>query len=178
MQVLAAAVLVVGILCSLDLLLTFGVIRRLREHTNMLAAAAGTAESTIGLASGESPGEFTAVTDSGEVVTAPAGLQIVAFFSSWCSACPERVPPFLEYVNRHRIRRDSVLAVVAQDSTTPAPYLARLAKVAQVCVEPNDGEIARAFQVSGFPAFCLLDANGAIAVSSYNPAALPEPTTL
>ncbi len=178
MAVLTAAVIIVGGLCSLDLLLTFGVIRRLREHTSMLAAAAGQAESTVGLAVGESPGEFTATTNSGDVLTGPAGLRVVAFFSSWCSACPERVPPFLEYVNRHRIGRDSVLAVVAQDSTARAPYLDRLAKVAHVCVEPSDGEITKAFQVSGFPAFCLLDADGAIAVSGYNPSALPEPVTV
>jgi hypothetical protein len=178
MLVLSAAVTIVGILCLLDLLLTFGVIRRLREHTSILAAAAGPAESTIGLASGESPGDFTAATNSGEVMTGAAGLRMVAFFSSWCSACPERVPPFLEYVITHRIGRDSVLAVVAQDSVTPAPYLDRLAEVAQVCVEPSDGEIAKAFQVSGFPAFCLLDADGAITVSGYNPATLPEPVTV
>ena len=39
MPILIAAVVVVGCLCLLDLLLTFGVIRRLREHTSMLTAA-------------------------------------------------------------------------------------------------------------------------------------------
>lgn len=173
MAVLIAAVVIVGALCLLDLLLTFGVIRRLREHTTLLASAAGSAESVIGLAPGESPGKFAATTNSGEVVNGAAGLEVVAFFSSWCSACPERVPPFLEYVKSNRIGREAVLAVVAQDGATSAPYLDQLATVAQVCIEPHDGVIAKAFQVSGFPAFCLLDADGAVVKSGFNPAALP-----
>ena len=50
MPILIAAVVVVGGLCLLDLLLTFGVIRRLREHTSMLTGAGG------GLRAGCRPG--------------------------------------------------------------------------------------------------------------------------
>jgi len=41
MAILSAAVVVVGLLCLTDLLLTFGVIRRLREHTEQLAGFRG-----------------------------------------------------------------------------------------------------------------------------------------
>ena len=37
MAILGAAIVVMGLLCLIDLLLTFGVIRRLREHTEQLA---------------------------------------------------------------------------------------------------------------------------------------------
>ena len=178
MPILIAAVVVVGCLCLLDLLLTFGVIRRLREHTSMLTAAGGGLEPYVGLQAGESPGPFSAVTISGEEVAGAAGLRMVAFFSSWCSACPEQVPPFVEYVSRHRIARDSVLAVVAGDDGAPPPYLDRLAEVARACVVQQDGDIAKAFRVTGFPAFCLLDADGAVAASGYDPTALPEPATV
>jgi thiol-disulfide isomerase/thioredoxin len=178
MPILVAAVAVVGGLCLLDLLLTFGVIRRLREHTQMLTGARGSEPPPIGLAAGKPPGLFSAETTSGEEVTGAAGLQVIAFFSSWCSTCPERVPPFLEYLSRHRIGRDSVLAVVAADSSTPAPYLEQLAEVALACVEPTGGEIATAFEVQGFPAFFLLDPDGAVAVNGYDPAALPEPAAV
>jgi thiol-disulfide isomerase/thioredoxin len=180
MPILIAAVAAVGGLCLLDLLLTFGVIRRLREHTSMLtgAGARGSEPPAIGLAAGKPPGLFSAVTTSGEEVTGVAGLRVVAFFSSWCSTCPERVPPFVEYLSEHRIGRDSVLAVVAADNSTPAPYLEQLAEVALACVEPTGGEIATAFQVKGFPAFFLLDADGVVAVNGYDPATLPEPATV
>jgi hypothetical protein len=57
----------------------------------------------------------------------------------------------------------------------PVPYLDRLAGVARVCVQPDDGELARAFKVTGYPAFCLLDFGGAVLAASYDPAALPAP---
>jgi hypothetical protein len=174
MPILMAGVVVVGVLCLLDLLLTFGVIRRLREHASLLAGR-GAAEPPVGLTAGESPGAFTAETISGDVVTGAAGLRLVAFFSSWCAACPERVPPFLDYLSRHRIGRESALVVVAADDGTRAPYLDRLAEAAQACVEPTEGQIARAFQVAGFPAFFLLDADGVVTAEGYDPAALPEP---
>jgi thiol-disulfide isomerase/thioredoxin len=177
MPILIAAVVAVGCLCLLDLLLTFGVIRRLREHTSMLTTAGGALEPYVGLRAGESPGPFSAVTISGEVAGA-AGLRMVAFFSSWCSSCPEQVPPFVEYLIRHRIARDSVLAVIAGDNNAPPPYLDRLAEVTQACVVQDDSDIAKAFKVTGFPAFCLLDADGAVAASGYDPTTLPEPATV
>ena len=177
MPVLIAAVVVVGGLCLLDLLLTFGVIRRLREHTSMLAAR-GETNPPVGLAEGLSPGAFTASTISGEVVAGTTGLRVVAFFSPWCKSCPERVPPFLEYLSSHRIGRDSVLAVVASDDGTSPPFQDQLVEVAQTCVEPHEGEIVKAFEVAGFPAFFLLDADGVVAASGFDPATLPEPAAV
>lgn len=178
MPVVIAVLGVVGGLCLMDLLLTFGVIRRLREHTDMLSGAGSPPMPAVGLPVGEAPGRFAAVTTDGEPVSGAAGLRVVAFFSSWCSACPERVPPFVEYLDRHQIGRESVLAVVTTDDGTPAPYLDRLAGVAQACVEPSGGEIAAAFQVTGFPAFFLLDADGTVTASEYEPASLPEPAAV
>jgi len=178
MPVLIAAVAIAGFLCALDLLLTFGVIRRLREHTAMLSAQRPAADLPWGLSPGEFPAGFSAVTGTDELVTGPAGLRLVAFFAAWCSVCPERVPPFLEYVTGNGIARDSVLAVVVDGVTEPPPYLARLAAVAQVTFEPSDGALAAAFKVDGFPAFVLLDADGAVQVSGWDPAELPAPAAM
>ena len=103
---------------------------------------------------------------------------MIAFLSSFCSVCPERVPPFVEYLSSHRIGRDNVLAMVAGSITDPPPYLDRLAEVAQVCFEPVDGEVARAFGVKGFPVFAVLDASGALITSGHDPAQLAEPATV
>jgi hypothetical protein len=35
--------------------------------------------------------------------------------------------------------------------------------------------VTGAFKVTGFPAFCLLGADGVLLASSYDPAMLPEP---
>jgi hypothetical protein len=176
MAILIAAVALVGVLCLLDLLLTFGVIRRLREHTALLAGPRDLSP-VVGLGAGERPGVFSAVTASGEVVTGTARLRVVGFFSSSCAACPERVPSFVEYLRRHRVERENALAVIQGSHGAPS-YLDQIAEVALVCVEPADGEVGRAFKVTGFPAFCLLDTDGTVAVSGYDPSVLPVPATV
>ena len=174
MAYLAAAVVVVGVLCLLDLLLTFGVIRRLREHEEKINRSAPLAvPPPTGLTPAERVGAFTVVTTGGELVSGAAGLQGAAFFSTSCSVCPERVGPFAAYLAGHRVARDSVLAVVVGPGVPP--YLDRLAGVARVCVEQDDGEVGKAFKIQGFPAFCLLDADGTVVTSGYDPAMLPEP---
>jgi hypothetical protein len=174
MGVLSAAVIVVGLLCLLDLLLTFGVIRRLREHTALLASRAG--ETIVfGLGLGDVPGAFAAVSTAGEVLTGPAGVRITAFFSSSCSHCPRRVPTFIEYVRANHIPRDEVLAVVTAAENESVPYVDQLGEVARVCVQSAGGDLAAAFQLIGYPAFCLLDTDGAIRAVAYDPAELPVP---
>jgi hypothetical protein len=177
MPVLIAAVVAAGGLCLLNLLLTFGVIRRLREHTAILASIGGS-EDVFGLQAGQSPGAFSAVTIAGNTVSNASSLRMIAFLASFCSVCPERVPSFVEYVISHQIGRDSVLAVVAGDITGPPVYLDRLAGVAQVCFEPVGGEVGRAFGVRGFPVFALLDASGTLIASGPDPSQLAEPLTV
>jgi hypothetical protein len=176
--IVIAAVAVVGALCLLDLLLTFAVIRRLREHTAMLADTRGqglAGPAVIGLSPGEAPGAFSAVTLDGQQVDEGAALQVVAFLSTACSICPERVPPLLEYLAANNVDRASALAVVVGHDGKPAPYQAALAEFAQICVEQEDGEIATAFKVAGYPAFCVRAADGTVLASGYDPASLPEP---
>jgi hypothetical protein len=176
MAILTAAVIVVGVLCLLDLLLTFGVIRRLREHEEMIGKSGPvTMPPAIGLLPSEHPAAFTAVTAGGDLLTGPSGLRIAAFFSTTCSVCPGRVEPFLGYLGRHQIAPHRALAVVVAPGGDPPPYLDRLAAAARICLEQEDGELAKAFKVQAFPAFCLLDGDGAVVASSYDPANLPVP---
>lgn len=178
MTVLIGAVVIVGALCLLDLLLTFGVIRRLREHTEMLARSQPAGVDVIGLTAGEAPEAFTATDEEGAAVRGPSGLSVVAFFSPSCSVCPKRAPAFIDYVRGHLVGRDEVLAVVVGQATESVPYLADLTEVARVCTESPDGSVGRAFAVRGFPAFFVLDAGGTVLWSGYDPAALPAPAAV
>ena len=173
MAILGAAIVVVGLLCLIDLLLTFGVIRRLREHTEQLAGFHSADPPVSDLAEGEAPAPFTARSISGEPLSGPAGLRLVAFFSAGCSACPERVPAFVDYMRANQIARDSVIAVIISSQPEPVSYQEDIAQVAPVCVEPLEGELAAAFKVRGFPTFCLLDGAGSVSAFSHEPAALP-----
>ena len=178
MAVLIGAVVLVGALCLLNLLLTFGVIRRLREHTEMLARNSPGALGAIGLTAGAAPETFSATDDEGATVRGPSGLRVVAFFSTSCSICPKRAPAFVDYVRGHRVGRDEVLAVVVGQSAAPVPYLAQLTEVARVSTESPDGPAGRAFAVQGYPAFFALDAAGTVVWSGYDPAALPAPAAV
>jgi hypothetical protein len=175
--ILTAAVVVVGVLCLLDLLLTLGVVRRLREHTALLAAGAGAGGQSVSITDlnvGETPAGFEVATVGGPRVSGPAGLRVVAFFSPHCSVCPERVPSFTEYVTSNAIARESVLAVI-EGSEGEAPYQATLADVAQVCTGADGDLVSVAFKAQGYPAFCLLDADGALLASGIHPSTLTEP---
>jgi len=178
LAILAAAVVVVGVLCLVDLLLTVGVIRRLRAHTDLLSRLHGEPGGDIAITSlgaGAIPDSFTGQGSAGEPVTGPAGWRMAAFFSSTCSACSERVPGFIDYVRARHLERDSVLAVVAAPpAAEPVPYIDRLAAVAHVSQVPHGSEAEKAFKVSGFPAFFLLDETGAVQAASHDPAALPQ----
>jgi hypothetical protein len=175
MAALAAATAVVGVLCVLDLLLTLGVVRRLREHTEMLNRTHPPASSVMGLSAGQMPSAFSGVSVEGVPVAGPAGLRLVAFFSTKCSVCPERVPALADFVRDNQLRRSEVLAIVTANPGDEVPYLDRLTQVSQVCVESVGGELAAAFQLAGYPAFCLLDAGGVALATSFDPADLPAP---
>jgi thiol-disulfide isomerase/thioredoxin len=173
LPVLIVAVVLVGILCLLDLLLTLGVIRRLREHSELLRGRPHSPDQPVtGVPPGQVPERFTATTLDGTELSGPAGLRMVGFFASWCSACPGSVAPFIEYVRANQIPRDVVLAVLLAQDEEP-PYLGQLAEVAQVSVQRDDSPVIQAFGVSGYPAFCLLDPGGAVITSGFDPAALP-----
>ena len=172
MVALTAAVIAVGLLCLVDLLLTFGVIRRLRQHTELLSNRGADVE-VLSLHAGDVPAAFSAQTTEGSELAGPAGIRLAAFFSSTCSVCPKRVPTFADYVLANHVARADVLAVVLTEEIDSVPYLDRLAEVASVCVQSPDGELAAAFGVLGYPAFCVLDADGTVQAVSYDPADLP-----
>lgn len=175
MPVVIAAVVIVGLLCLLDLVLTFGVVRRLREHTELLRnRQLADTPAVIGLHTGQMPEGFTALAEDGAVIGGPAGLRLVGFFSGTCPACPGRVAPFIDYVQANKMARDDVLVtlLVAADAAAP-PYLSLLAEVARVTVQPEGSQVIKSFGVVGYPAFCLLDADGTVVASGFDPASLP-----
>ncbi|MEV6520421.1 TlpA disulfide reductase family protein [Longispora sp. NPDC051575] len=173
MAILAAAVILVGLLTALNLFLTFGVIRRLREHTRTLEQVAGGHQGDIMLAAGTAIGAFAATTTTGTTVTDATlnGPTLVGFFSPTCEPCKERLPQFLEYARSFDGR---VLAVAVGPDADVADLLTSLRPVADVVVETDDGPVNKAFGVSGYPALCLVD-DGVVVASGYQIEALPVP---
>lgn len=167
MPYLAAAVALVGLLCTLNLLLTVGVIRRLRAvAANQPAERPGFLD---GLAIGKAVPDFTATTIDGEPISrdllgAPA---LIGFFSPGCPPCEQVLPRFVE---RARERPDEVTlaVIVASTAEQAAEDIGSLAGAARVVVEEPDGALQRAFEARGFPTVYVVGADGTVAAN--NPA--------
>jgi hypothetical protein len=160
MAVLAVVVIIVGVLCALDLVLTLGVIRRLREHTELLSNQSGVGDRVAG--PGERVGEFTTLTVDGELVD-PAtltGQTLVGFFSPSCKPCQEMVPKFVAYARAMPGGREQVLATVVGNTAAAADFVEVLSPVARVVVETADGPVGAAFQVRALPAVVMVQPDG------------------
>ncbi|MBB6344025.1 hypothetical protein AB0C18_42615 [Nonomuraea muscovyensis] len=149
MPYLTAAVVLVALLSGFNLLLTLGLIRRLRQVEG--AAGAGHSGPPLALRPGSSTGEFTAVTLDGETVSHESVTGLVGFFSAGCEPCHKLLPRFAEHARV--LGRESALAVVAGDDPQAVEALA---PVARVVVEDYDGPVAGAFQNTWTPAVYLL----------------------
>lgn len=150
MSFLIAAMVLTGMLSVLNLVLTVGVVKRLREHTGILADAAnpGTA-----IGAGEPVGEFATSTVDGESLVKAdlVGDTLVAFFSTTCEPCEEKLPKFIDFARTLHGGRDQALAVVVGDPSLASWQIADLALVARVVVEETDGAVSTAFGVRGYP---------------------------
>lgn len=177
MSYLAAGVVVVGALAILNLLLTFGVIRRLREHTELISADRGMGPPDLMVGAGESPGDFTAVATDGTTVSRKelVGGHLVGFFSPDCEPCRQMAPRFADRAAALPLGRTQVLAVVVGGLAEVAELVALFEPVARVVVEdgPAASDVAGAFKVKGFPAICALNGDGVVAASGFDVVDLP-----
>jgi peroxiredoxin len=178
MPYLTAAVALFGPLAAVNLLLTIGVVRRLREQTTELAelrdrAPTGCAETSLPVGATVAPFE-AATADAHTVSLASFGERpLVGFFSPSCKPCRERLPGFVQHAGSRPGGRDAVLAVVAGTPEASADYVEQLRAVATVVVEPDQGPVQKAFGVTGFPSF-LLVRDGEVDATDYDLAPIVE----
>jgi hypothetical protein len=160
----------VGALCLLNLLLTFGVIRRLRVHTDLLSRRGGGEQPTVMLGTGELVAEFETSTVDGRVLSRDrlSGSTLVAFFSPHCQACVEQLPRFVDRAAAVPGGREQVVAVLVGGEAETREQRERLEPVAQIVMDTPSGVVPRAFSVVGFPAFALLEPDGTVSASGYD----------
>ncbi|MER6914774.1 hypothetical protein ABT354_24130 [Streptomyces sp. NPDC000594] len=121
MNPLAVAVLAVGALAMVNLVLTVGVVRRLREHTELLertpAQAAGAPGGMAGIASvGTAIPAFTAGPPDSPITDRDLlDGTLVAFFSPTCAPCRDKLPGFVARYEGQPEEARKVLAVVVGD---------------------------------------------------------------
>ncbi|MEV6926139.1 TlpA disulfide reductase family protein [Dactylosporangium sp. NPDC051485] len=177
MPFLVAAVALVGLLCLLDLLLTVGVVRRLREHTEQLALlAAGAGGGGGALPVGATVPAFEAVSTAGERIALddPDGT-VVGFFSTTCAPCEQMLPDFVDYAASLPGGRSRVVAVLVGEEGEGSVKAAALAGVSRVVTEPRPGALAAAFGTSTFPTVYVVSPDRSIVVSGHGMEALRNP---
>jgi hypothetical protein len=169
MAILYSVVAVVGLIAALDLLLTVGVIRRLREHTDILAGR-GTADGpppSVMLGPDETVRPFAAADIAGEAITEDvfrAGPTLVGVFAQGCSSCEERLPHFLDYARQRDT--DQVLSIVIGDAAHDSRHVRELQEVGRVVVEDRPGApMSTALGVKGYPAFAVVGTDGTVRAS-------------
>ncbi len=155
--------------CLVDLVLTLGVVRRLREHTELISKLASPAPVAM-LADGRTVRAFEAVATTGEAVSRDllSGVTLVGAFAPDCPACTEALPAFVDHAERFPGGRRQVIAVVMADGNDTEAYRADLEPVARVVVEAGPGGIGEALGITSFPAFGVLDAAGTLVSSGYD----------
>ncbi|MEU4657547.1 hypothetical protein AB0G32_27030 [Streptomyces sp. NPDC023723] len=156
MPVLTTFVALVGIVCALDLVLTLGVVKRLREHTELLGAVRG---EPARLEVGEEVGGFDTSTTTGEMLTPDllAGPVLFGVFSPTCEPCKDKLPRFVEYARRADGGPFSVVATVVGDADAAADFVAELSQVAHVVVEESGGAMSTALGIRAFPSVLLAE---------------------
>ncbi|MEV4294944.1 TlpA family protein disulfide reductase [Microbispora rosea] len=166
MPFLTALVLSVGVLCLVDLVLTVGVIRRLRAHEEMLSARPAGSPSIV-LPPGAVIGGFSATSTDGVHVSDETLTEtvLVGVFSPDCSACHERLPQFAEHARSFPGGRGNVLAVLVGTEEETADERRMLEPVALVLIEEYGTGLTKALQVRGFPSLALVDEHRRVVAS-------------
>ncbi|WP_432746903.1 hypothetical protein H7827_20765 [Streptomyces sp. JH002] len=147
---------------ALNLLLCYGIIRRLRAEPAHGPGPIPTDHTVTGLR-------------VGVPVALPAGAPtLVGFFSPGCGACADLLPAFTKAAEAHPGGTGEVTAVVVEavpDSGSRI-YLDALAPVAEVLRVPPDSPWVTAFGVTGFPQVHALTEDGALRWSAVGPSDL------
>ncbi|MEU9509652.1 hypothetical protein AB0D32_25605 [Micromonospora sp. NPDC048170] len=176
MALLTVAVVLVAALGLLNLVLMLGVVRRLREHTELLSDQQSQPPAVM-LEAGSVPGEFVSTTVDGEVRTRAdlPPMTLVAFMTPSCEHCAEQVPLLIDRARTMPGGAEHVWVVVVGKGGETEAYAAQFAELATVFVEPGSGALPLAFGIKGYPAFGLLDERGMVASSAFGIARLDLP---
>ncbi len=165
---LVIGLVVVGLLGVFNLLLAYGLVRRMREHSDLISrlsdVVSGRSSAGSIVAAGTRVPPFRAVTVDSEVVDRDrlGASTLVGFFSPGCAPCEELLPQFVAAARATPGGRAAVIAVVVADDSSGGYLLDALGDVASVVLEGRGGELGAAFGVKSYPATCQIDATGTV----------------
>ena len=166
MAFVVSGFIVVGGLCLLNMLLTFGVLRRLREHSAQLAEipdfsmddGPGYSAKFIGRPlSGFSARAIDGTLVSSESLTGNAGM--IAVLRIGCGPCHEQLPGFVAWASNTDATATALVTGAESDAREMTD---RLAKVSVVVAGREADELAEALGINVFPTFLEIDSTGVV----------------
>ncbi|QIS15136.1 redoxin domain-containing protein [Nocardia arthritidis] len=170
-------VVVLSIITALNLLVTYGLVRRIRVHSDLLEELVG-ATTARALPVGTPIPAFTthAIDGSRLADTDLRHPAAIALFAVDCPHCRTNLPDFIAYIQGAGYARDHVLAMVTTRDATD-PMVEMLTPTTTLVCEPNsEGAVATAFGIQAYPTFYLTDDNGVITAATHAVRQLPNTT--
>ncbi len=159
-----------GALSSFNIILTMGIVRRLREMNakeRTVTAPKGDMPSVM-RTEGEQVEAFEGVTVRNEPVSEQflsVGPVLTGVFAYGCSSCHERIPEFISLIKSQGFDRDRVLVILVGKHADFTEELPLLDPIATVIVEGRQGPVARALGVKAYPALAVIGADGMVRTS-------------
>lgn len=178
MPFVVAGLVLVGVLCLIDMLLTFAVLRRLREHTARLAEipdfTMNSGPEYAAKFAGRPLPAFSARAIDGAEVSTPSltgrpGL--VAVFSAGCGPCRDQYPVFADWAGV--ADANAMALVTGPDGREAAEMTGRLAGVSVVVAGAEADTLADTLGVTVFPTFLQLDDAGVVVKAETNLSMMP-----
>ncbi|MEV0386258.1 hypothetical protein [Nonomuraea sp. NPDC050643] len=156
---------VLAVLLLANLFLTFGVVRRLREHTTRFAALEN--PSASGLRVGDPVAGVPGLRDS---------LTLVSFVATGCHSCEEQLPTIrskAEAAVAGGARALTVVVNVRGEREEADQLVAAVAGPGGVVEEELGGELQRAFGVKRYPSFFLVGPDATVMATPGSAGELP-----
>lgn len=143
--------------------------------------SAGQSQEAADLPPGTRPAHFLAGTTAGDPVSLDhlsGSRALIGFFFAGCTPCSRQLPAFVELAKTMPGGAGQVVAVLVGQPEKVAEYAAQLVGVASVVLESpraDEGTLARAFSVSSWPTYYLLDSAGRVesGVTSFSSLRVP-----
>jgi hypothetical protein len=173
---LTIAVIALALLVLVDLLLTFAILRRLREHEERLSQLS---ERPVGGPEiGQPLPRFETVTVDGGLLDSTAllgGESVVAVFSTSCHGCEQQAPRFVEVASQMALTGRRIITLLIDDGQQEDhPLRQVLSRAGLLVIESHDGSLKAAIGPQLLPSYYLFTAEGLLVAKAPSVDALPR----
>ncbi len=133
----------------------------------LIPSCAPTAEYTdkTGISSQEYANDFTLLNLEGEQVSLSdyeGKLVVLNFWATWCPACREEIPDFIEVYNQYRDKGVQFLGVSNEDKDTLASFVDQYGINYPILIDGSVDTIMSQWGIRALPTTFILDSSGEV----------------